>query len=66
VVCVVHDEYSFHLFFECDKSVACWQHTDIWSSIFPLIDHTANFGSVVFAFLQYLNAQQKQIFGVTV
>jgi len=36
----------------------------IWLSLLPFIDHTLSFASVAFSSLQYLDVQQKQIYGV--
>ena len=66
--CAVCDEFgedSTHMFFMCSKSMLCWQRIGLWSPLMGAFDTNANFPTNVFAILQHLDQQQKQVFGVT-
>lgn len=58
-VCSDHDKDIYHLFFACTKSVACWQHTGLWSSVLPSLDPSTDFSLNVFAVLQHLDGHEK-------
>jgi len=64
-VCEESVEDISHLFFMCSKSVLCWQHTGLWSLLLVVFDPAASFLKNVFAILQHLDQQQKQVFSVT-
>jgi len=49
----------------CNKSVLCWERTDLLSDLMAVIDHDVSFLINVFIILQHLNQRQKQVFGVT-
>jgi len=66
-VCAVysdHDEDSSHLFFECTKSVGCWQCVGLWLIIHQVWLTTSSCSTNVFSILQKFDGQQKQMFGV--
>lgn len=64
-VCEDSSEDNNHLFFMSNKSVLCWQRTRLSSILMVVFDPTASFPTNVFAILQHLDQQQKQVFGVT-
>jgi len=64
-VCDDFGEDSTHLFFMCDKSKICWQQSGLWSLLMAIFDIDASFSTNVFAILQLLVQQQKQVFSVT-
>jgi len=64
-VCEEFGEDSTHLFFMCSKSVTCWHRIGLWSPLMTVFDPDASFQTNVFAILQHLDQQQKQVFGVT-
>jgi len=65
VQCDDFGEDNTHLFFMCDKSMICWQQSGLWSVLMVIFDIDASFPTNVFAILQHLDQQQKQVFSVT-
>jgi hypothetical protein len=66
--CAVCDDFgkdNTHLFFMCNKSMLCWQRIGFWSPLMVVFDIDASFSINVFAILQHLDQQQKQVFSVT-
>jgi ribonuclease HI len=49
----------------CSKSMLCWQRIGLWSPLMAVFDINVSFPTNVFAILQHLDQQQKQIFSVT-
>lgn len=47
---LAYDEDISHIFFECIKSVACWKHTSIWTSLLSIVDPTLSFASTVYLY----------------
>jgi len=50
-----------HIFFLSSKSVLCWQHTGLWSTLMIVLYLDASFSINVFVILQHPD-QQKQVF----
>jgi len=66
--CVAYDDFgedSTDLFFMCDKSKICWQRSELLSLLMAVFDIDTSFPTNVFAILQHLDQQQKQVFSVT-
>jgi len=67
-MCAVCDELgedNTHLFFVCSNNMLCRQRIGLWSPLMAAFDTNANFPTNVFAILQHLDQQQKQVFSVT-
>ena len=64
-VCDKFGEDNTHLFFMCNKNMLCWQHIGLWCPLMTAFDTNASFPTNVFAILQPLDQQQKQVFSVT-
>jgi len=64
-VCMEKDEDEKHLFFECDKSIVCWQRFNLWNSIYHCWSPNVSCHELIFAILQQLDIPQQQIFAVT-
>jgi len=65
VVCAGPNEDISHLFFECGKSISCWQRTGMWNAILQIVQPSASCVENVFSILQQFDSHQKQVFGVT-
>jgi len=64
VVCNDHDEDGKHLFFECNKSIGCWQRLSLWNSIQQMCSPSLSCSEVIFVVLQQFDVPQQQIFSV--
>jgi len=64
-ICDNYEEDGKHLFFECSKSVGCWQRLGFWSSIQHVWSSTISCAELIFSLVQQLDITQQQIFSVT-
>jgi len=65
VVCAGPYKDNSHLFFDCDKSISCWQQSGLWNDILQSIHPSASFAENIFSILQQFDNHQKQVFVVT-
>lgn len=63
-ICDICDEDAKHLFFECCKSVVCWQQVGLWHTIQQVRLPTSSCADMIFTLLKHLDIPQQQLFAV--
>ncbi|XP_024634702.1 uncharacterized protein [Medicago truncatula] len=59
-ICDICDEDAKHLFFECCKSVVCWQQVGLWHTIQQVRLPTSSCADMIFTLLKHLDIPQQQ------
>ncbi|XP_058756815.1 uncharacterized protein LOC131630038 [Vicia villosa] len=61
VICGSGFENNNHLYFQCPKSIVCWEKVGLWHTIQQLVSNGGDFVSFVFSFLQASNHENKAV-----